>query len=147
RLCSATSCFSRRFSSSSWRRRLASDTSMPSNLLRHRWNVVAVTPIRRQSSAMLTPDSTSLIKPMICSSVNLLLRISGAPSAVFGRSTHVLRGSTFGGQVISGSIAPGGYYLVQLHEGAQGGASLPTPDAVGGVNLHATTGKVALVSG
>jgi Lamin Tail Domain len=47
---------------------------------------------------------------------------------------------------LSGSIAPGGYYLVQgASEGAVG-AALPTPDAVGNVNMSAKGGKVALVS-
>jgi predicted extracellular nuclease len=46
---------------------------------------------------------------------------------------------------IAGSLAPGQYYLVQL-AAASNGASLPTPDATGTVNLSATAGKVALVN-
>jgi|GEM_PF-1665638 len=45
---------------------------------------------------------------------------------------------------LSGSIPPGGYYLVQGAYGANGSA-LPTPDATGSLNLSAANGKVALV--
>ena len=47
--------------------------------------------------------------------------------------------------VLSGSIAPGQYYLVQLAGGTTG-AVLPTPDATGTANLSGTTGKVILVN-
>ncbi len=46
---------------------------------------------------------------------------------------------------LTGSIAPGGYYLVQQAGGATG-ASLPTADATGTTNMNATNGKVALVN-
>lgn len=46
---------------------------------------------------------------------------------------------------LSGSLAPGQYYLVQLAGGATG-ALLPTPDATGTVNMSGTGGKVALVT-
>jgi len=46
---------------------------------------------------------------------------------------------------LSGSIAPGHYYLVQLASTADVGASLPTTDATGTTNLASTGGKVALV--
>ena len=56
----------------------------------------------------------------------------------------------FGGSTskttLSGSLAPGQYYLVQLAAGAGGTDNLPTPDAVGTTNMSATAGKVALVS-
>ncbi|MCW5970705.1 MAG: lamin tail domain-containing protein [Blastocatellales bacterium] len=45
---------------------------------------------------------------------------------------------------LSGSIAPGGYYLVQQAAGAGGTTALPTPDAVGAIPMSATAGKVAL---
>jgi lamin tail-like protein len=45
---------------------------------------------------------------------------------------------------LSGSIAPGRSYLVELAGGATG-AALPTPDATGSTNMAATAGKVALV--
>ena len=44
---------------------------------------------------------------------------------------------------LHGSIAPGGYYLVQL-AGGSAGVDLPAPDATGGLNLSASAGKVAL---
>lgn len=47
---------------------------------------------------------------------------------------------------LTGSIAPGGVYLAQGASGGANGAPLPTPDAVGGVNLSAASGKVALVT-
>jgi len=47
---------------------------------------------------------------------------------------------------LSGSIAPGGYYLVQQAAGAGGTASLPTPDATGAIAMSGSAGKVALVS-
>ena len=46
---------------------------------------------------------------------------------------------------LSGSLAPGQYYLAQLAGGANG-VPLPTPDATGTVNMSGTAGKVALVN-
>ena len=46
---------------------------------------------------------------------------------------------------LSGSIAPGRYYLVELASTAAVGAPLPAPDATGTANLAAAGGKVALV--
>ena len=47
---------------------------------------------------------------------------------------------------LSGSIAPGRYYLVQLASTAAVGAPLPAPEATGTTNLAASGGKVGLVS-
>ena len=47
---------------------------------------------------------------------------------------------------LSGSIAPGHYYLVHEQQGSGGTQSLPTPDAIGSINMSATAGKVALVN-
>jgi DNA/RNA endonuclease G (NUC1) len=47
---------------------------------------------------------------------------------------------------LAGSIEPGRYYLVQQAAGAGGTAPLPTPDAVGGINMAAGAGKVLLTS-
>ncbi|WP_236654589.1 lamin tail domain-containing protein [Streptacidiphilus anmyonensis] len=47
---------------------------------------------------------------------------------------------------LSGSIAPGGSYLVQEAAGTGGTADLPTPDATGAINLSGTSGTVALVT-
>jgi len=46
---------------------------------------------------------------------------------------------------LSGTIAPGRYYLVELASTAAVGASLPAPDATGTTNLANAGGKVALV--
>ncbi|MFZ5884903.1 MAG: ExeM/NucH family extracellular endonuclease [Chloroflexota bacterium] len=48
--------------------------------------------------------------------------------------------------LLSGSLAPGQYYLVQLASGGTNGALLPTPNATGTINMSATGGKVALVN-
>lgn len=47
--------------------------------------------------------------------------------------------------LLSGSLAPGQYYLVQLAGGATG-APLPAPDATGAINASASAGKFALVN-
>lgn len=47
---------------------------------------------------------------------------------------------------LTGSIAPGKYYLVQELAGANGTVSLPTPDATGTIAMSATNAKVALVA-
>lgn len=46
---------------------------------------------------------------------------------------------------LSGSLAPGQYYLIQM-SGGTNGVALPTPDATGTVNMSATGGKIALVN-
>jgi hypothetical protein len=56
-------------------------------------------------------------------------------------------GTTWQTTPITGTIAPGRYYLVQLASNADVGAALPTPDATGTSNLAATSGKIALVRG
>ena len=45
---------------------------------------------------------------------------------------------------LDGSIAPGGYYLVQQAAGAGGTTALPAPDRTGGIAMAAGAGKVAL---
>ena len=47
---------------------------------------------------------------------------------------------------LTGSIAPGGYYLIQEAQGAGGTTPLPTPDAVGTIAMAATAGKITLFS-
>ncbi|RPE79647.1 lamin tail domain-containing protein [Vulcaniibacterium tengchongense] len=46
---------------------------------------------------------------------------------------------------LAGTIAPGGYYLIQQAAGSGGSADLPTPDAVGSIAMAGGAGKVALV--
>jgi hypothetical protein len=55
-------------------------------------------------------------------------------------------GTTWLVTALSGSVAPGGYYLVQQAAGAGGTVDLPTPDATGSTAMSATSAKVALVS-
>ena len=55
-------------------------------------------------------------------------------------------GSNWDRAVLSGAVQPGQYYLVQLAQGTGGSAGLPAPDATAGLNLSATSGKVALVN-
>src|SRR5580698_2612977 len=45
---------------------------------------------------------------------------------------------------LTGTLQPGGYYLVQESKGMGGSQALPTPDASGGLALSATAGKVIL---
>jgi uncharacterized protein len=53
-------------------------------------------------------------------------------------------GTTWSRTLLTGTIAPGGFYLVQEAQGAGGTVSLPTPDAIGTLAMSATAGKVAL---
>ncbi len=55
-------------------------------------------------------------------------------------------GSSWQRTNLSGSLAPGGYYLVQEAAGTGGTTPLPTPDATGAIAMSATSGKVALVT-
>lgn len=54
-------------------------------------------------------------------------------------------GSSWQVTALSGSLPPGGYFLVQQAGGANG-ADLPTPDATGSITMSSSNGKVALVS-
>lgn len=47
---------------------------------------------------------------------------------------------------LSGSIAPGKYFLIQESQGAGGTVNLPTPDVTGTIAMSATSAKVALVA-
>ncbi|HKE66802.1 MAG TPA: lamin tail domain-containing protein [Micromonosporaceae bacterium] len=55
-------------------------------------------------------------------------------------------GTTWQVTALSGTIAPGGDYLVAESAGAGGTTPLPTPDASGSIAMSATAGKVALVT-
>lgn len=54
-------------------------------------------------------------------------------------------GTTWQVTPLSGSLAPGQYFLVKEAAGAGGTADLPAPDASGNIAMHAQDGKVALV--
>ncbi|MBI3884507.1 MAG: nuclease, partial [Opitutae bacterium] len=47
---------------------------------------------------------------------------------------------------LTGSIAPGAYYLIQEGAGGGGTTNLPTLEATGTINLSASSGKVALTN-
>ncbi|MDT4955327.1 MAG: hypothetical protein QOJ02_3465 [Acidobacteriota bacterium] len=55
-------------------------------------------------------------------------------------------GSTWALTDLSGTIAPGQYYLIQEAAGAGGTTNLPTPNAIGNLAMGATAGKVGLVA-
>src|SRR5262245_5424469 len=55
-------------------------------------------------------------------------------------------GTTWQVTPISGTLAPGQYYLVQEASGGTAGSALPVPDATGSTNMAAGMGKVALVN-
>ncbi len=55
-------------------------------------------------------------------------------------------GSSWSKTNLSGSLAPGQYYLIQESQGAGGTIPLPTPDITGTITMAATAGKVALVT-
>ena len=54
-------------------------------------------------------------------------------------------GTSWQKTLLTGTIQPGHYYLVQEASGGSVGSALPPPDATGTMNMSATHGKVALV--
>jgi uncharacterized cupin superfamily protein len=81
-----------------------------------------------------------------------LKNISLTPVDVTGWSVQYASGTstnpTWTTTVLSGTIAPGGVYLVGEASGAAGTGvnALPTPNASGTIAMSATTGKIALVN-
>ncbi|HLL46299.1 MAG TPA: lamin tail domain-containing protein, partial [Longimicrobiaceae bacterium] len=69
-----------------------------------------------------------------------------APVSLAGWSVQYASstGTTWQATALSGTIQPGGYYLVQQAAGTGGTVSLPTPDATGSIPMSGTAGKVAL---
>ena len=75
-----------------------------------------------------------------------------AATALDGFSVQYLPASPSAGSVwattpLTGSIAPGGRYLIAEAKGAGGTVALPTPDATGTIALSGTAATVALVQG
>ncbi|HEV7374688.1 MAG TPA: Ig-like domain-containing protein [Pyrinomonadaceae bacterium] len=62
-------------------------------------------------------------------------------SVQYGSAT----GNTWQITDLSGTLAPGQYYLIQEAQGAGGTTNLPTPNALGNIPMGATAGKIALV--
>ena len=55
-------------------------------------------------------------------------------------------GTAWSKTLLSGTLQPGQYYLIQQSNAGSVGLPLPTPDAIGTLLLSATNGKVALVN-
>jgi predicted extracellular nuclease len=75
-----------------------------------------------------------------------------AAASLAGFSVQYLTGSpsassTWQVTTLSGSVQPGGRYLVAESKGSGGTVALPTPDATGTVAMAAGAGTIALVSG
>ena len=94
-IASASSFFSRRFSSSSPLSRLASATSMPPYFAFHLHSVASAIPCLRHTSAVLSPASASRKIPMICSSLYRLPFFCPSPSGdeLYGNSRGFSEGT------------------------------------------------------
>ncbi len=71
---------------------------------------------------------------------------STEPVSVAGWSVQYASATGSSWQVtpLTGTIQPGGYYLVQESAGTGGTANLPTPDATGTIPMSGTAGKVVI---
>ncbi|MFF9688352.1 endonuclease/exonuclease/phosphatase family protein [Streptomyces sp. NPDC014623] len=81
-----------------------------------------------------------------------LANAGGSAFGLSGFSVQYLPGAPSAGSLwqvsgLSGTVAPGGRYLVAQAMGAGGTVALPTADATGAVAMSAASGTVALVSG
>ena len=77
-----------------------------------------------------------------------LFNRSAAPVNLTGWSVQYgsSGGSTWQKTDLSGTIAPGQYFLIQQASGGANGVALPAPDVTGTITMAATAGKVALVN-
>jgi len=77
-----------------------------------------------------------------------LFNRTGQPVSLTGWSVQYAAstGTTWQRTLLSGTIQPGHYYLVQEAQGNGGTVSLPTPDLMDTINLSQSDGKVALVN-
>ncbi|MFE7710232.1 lamin tail domain-containing protein [Streptomyces sp. NPDC057486] len=113
-------------------------------------------------AAFAAPSSTAVISEVYGGGGNSgatltrdFVELANAGSAAYDLSGFSIQylpgtpsaGSTWGVSALTGSIAPGGRYLVAQAAGTGGTVALPTPDATGTVAMSATSGTVALVSG
>ena len=73
---------------------------------------------------------------------------STMPISVAGWSVQYssAAGTSWATTALTGTIPPGGYYLVQEAAGAGMAPALPTPDATGTIAMAALAGKIALVN-
>ena len=126
--------------------------------------VLALVTILVTAGALAAPAARSASPDVVVSQVFAGGGNAGAPFAndyveLFNRgSTSVdvggwtvqyasATGTSWQATSLTGSIAPGRRYLVQLASAAAVGAALPTPDATGTTNLAVSGGKVAVVRG
>lgn len=77
-----------------------------------------------------------------------LFNRSAAPVSLTGWAVQYTSstGSSWQKVDLSGNLAPGQYYLVQLASAGATGAPLPAPDASGTITMASTAGKVALTN-
>ncbi|MEO6065022.1 MAG: lamin tail domain-containing protein, partial [Lysobacterales bacterium] len=77
-----------------------------------------------------------------------LFNNGAAPVTVTGWTVQYASatGTSWTATPLTGTIAPGAYYLVQEAVGAGGTTPLPTPQATGAIAMSGTAGKVALVN-
>lgn len=87
------------------------------------------------SGATLTHDFVELVNP-----TSETISLDGYVVEYYGATGN--RGNRC---TLSGSVAPGGYFLIQQAKGAGGTQALPTPDATCGANMSGTKGSVQLV--
>lgn len=66
---------------------------------------------------------------------NVSIQYASAAGTTWGNATN-----------LSGSIPPGGYYLIQEFSGGANGINIPSPDASGIIDMSSTNGKLALVA-
>ncbi|MET8403073.1 endonuclease/exonuclease/phosphatase family protein [Streptomyces sp900116325] len=113
-------------------------------------------------AAFAAPSATAVISEVYGGGGNSgatltrdFIELANADSSAYdlsGFSVQYLPGSPSAGSLwqvsaLTGSVAPGGRYLVAQAAGTGGTVALPTPDATGTVAMSATSGTVALVSG
>ncbi|WP_328886263.1 endonuclease/exonuclease/phosphatase family protein [Streptomyces sp. NBC_00316] len=113
-------------------------------------------------AAFAAPSSTAVISEVYGGGGNSgatltrdFVELANAGSAAYdlsGFSVQYLPGTPSAGSLwqvsaLTGSVAPGGRYLVAEAAGTGGTVALPTPDATGTVAMSATSGTIALVSG
>ena len=87
------------------------------------------------SGATLTHDFVELVNP-----TSETISLDGYVVEYYGATGN--RGNRC---TLSGSVGPGGHFLVQQVKGAGGTQALPTPDATCGANMSGTKGSVQLV--
>ncbi|MEU9199887.1 endonuclease/exonuclease/phosphatase family protein [Streptomyces sp. NPDC048332] len=113
-------------------------------------------------AAFAAPSSTAVISEVYGGGGNSgatltrdFVELANSGSAAYdlsGFSVQYLPGTPSAGSLwqvsaLTGSVAPGGRYLVAQAAGTGGTVALPTPDATGTVAMSAASGSIALVSG